>query len=30
MLFDDKHNDYRLIVHDGGPSTIEMFFSMVW
>ncbi|WP_418789055.1 DUF6980 family protein [Priestia megaterium] len=26
ILFDDKHNDYRLIVHDGGPSTIEMSF----
>ncbi|MFQ6585107.1 DUF6980 family protein [Priestia megaterium] len=26
ILFDDKHNDYRLIVHDGGSSTIEMSF----
>ncbi|MFP7416579.1 DUF6980 family protein [Priestia filamentosa] len=26
ILFDDKHNDYGLIVHDGGSSTIEMSF----
>ncbi|MCY8235342.1 DUF6980 family protein [Priestia endophytica] len=26
ILFDDKHNDYGLIVHDGGSSTIEMYF----
>ncbi|WP_375347192.1 hypothetical protein ACEWPB_10470 [Priestia megaterium] len=26
ILLDDKHNDYRLIVHDGGSSTIEMSF----
>ncbi|WP_404900555.1 hypothetical protein PV791_05850 [Priestia filamentosa] len=26
ILFDDKHNDYGLIVHDGGSSTIEISF----
>ncbi|MFP7175519.1 DUF6980 family protein [Priestia filamentosa] len=26
ILFDNKHIDYGLIVHDGGSSTIEMSF----
>ncbi|MGG1220530.1 hypothetical protein ABE236_24085 [Priestia endophytica] len=26
ILFDKKYNDYGLIVHDGGSSTIEMSF----
>lgn len=26
ILFDDKYNDYRLIVYDGGFFIIEMFF----
>ncbi|MFE0624736.1 DUF6980 family protein [Priestia aryabhattai] len=26
ILFDDKHNDYRLIVHDGGPPLLKCLF----
>ncbi|WP_374978733.1 DUF6980 family protein [Priestia aryabhattai] len=30
ILFDDKHNDYRLVVHDGGPPLLKCLFFMVW
>ncbi|WP_438824020.1 DUF6980 family protein [Bacillus sp. JJ1773] len=26
MIFDEKHNDYGLIIHDGGTSSIGISF----